>query len=79
MLQIRQSYWELLVGGTGQGCPIAARNLLQAGTGKSRKGVRLAPPHPGDALGEDGVMKVPVQIVLSGIVGAGFWGDQRDV
>lgn len=36
--------WELRVGGTGhtgQGCPIAARNLLQTGIGKSRKGVRL--------------------------------------
>lgn len=38
---------------------LAGMNLLWTGTGKSRKGVRPAPPHLGVALGEDGVMEVP--------------------
>lgn len=38
---------------------LAGMSLLQTGTGKRRKGVRLAPAHPGVALGEDGVKEVP--------------------
>lgn len=85
-----------LCSGAGRACWVAQHRdvpflagmiLLLTGTGKSRQGVRPAPPHPGAALGEDGAMEsclmqttpAPVQAVLSGIVGAGFWDGRRGV
>lgn len=85
--RVGRACWELLVGGTGHGCPIPGRNEpaldrhreKQEGSEASSSSpwscFRRGWSHGSSCLVQ--TMPAPVQIFLSGIVGAGFWDDHR--